>query len=247
MHHKPGILKIYAATRKRGEMLKFHLFFDKDEETQWLNRMAQDGWAMTGFFGGFYNFDPCEKGAYQYQVDCTDRFFSVSNDYREFMQEMGAEIVANWGFWTILRKPASEGKFELYTDVDSRIEHYTKIRNMFKVITIIDVVCFSLELLVAARGAHFGFAFALLIGACVLVLANATFKTNDIIEDLKERKTGIASTKKGRCFSPLWIAGMLLNSCVMMMGGAVYIKYIVQILAIILIVTGIFMTMRRRQ
>ena len=228
-------------------MLKFHLFFDKDEETQWLNRMAQDGWTLTGFFAGFYNFDPCEKGAYQYQVDFTDGFFSVSSDYREFMQEIGAEIVTNWGFWTILRKPASEGKFELYTDVDSRIEHYTKIRNMFKVITIIDVICFSLELLAAARGVHFGFAFALLIGACVLVLANATFKTNDIIEELKERKTGIASTKKGRRFSPLWIAGMLLNSCALMMGGPVYIKHIAQILAIILMIAGIFMTMRRRQ
>ena len=42
------------------------------------------------------------------------------------MQEMGAEIIANWGFWAVLRKPADEGTFELYSDVDSQIEHYTK-------------------------------------------------------------------------------------------------------------------------
>lgn len=55
-------------------MLKFRMLFDKDAE--WLNSMAQNGWAMTGFFEGFYIFNPCEKGAYQYQIDFTARLFS---------------------------------------------------------------------------------------------------------------------------------------------------------------------------
>ena len=232
-------------------MLKFHMSFDKDEETVWLNSMAQSGWAMTGFFGGFYTFDPCEKGAYLYQIDFTDRLFSVSNDYREFMQEMGAEIVANWGFWTVLRKPASEGTFELYSDEDSQIEHYAKIRGMFKVITVIDVICLSMELLAAASGAHLGYAFALLLGACVLALANATFKTNDIIEELKERKTGIASEKKGRRFSPLILVGLFFNSFALMMGTPVpvyfiYLKRSFQILSLIFMGAGIFTTVHRR-
>lgn len=29
-------------------MLKFRMLFDKDAETEWLNSMAQNGWAMTG-------------------------------------------------------------------------------------------------------------------------------------------------------------------------------------------------------
>lgn len=62
--------------------------------------------------------------------------------------------------------------------------------------TIVNILCFSVELLAVAAGAHFGYVFALLIGACVPALANATFKTNDIIEDLKECKTGIVSEKK---------------------------------------------------
>lgn len=236
-------------------MLKFRLTFDKDEETEWLNRMAQEGWAMTGFFGGFYIFDPCEKGAYLYQIDFTDRFFSVSNDYREFMQEMGAEIVANWGFWIVLRKPASEGKFELYTDVDSQIEHYTKIRRMFKVIAVLDIICLSLELLSAAAlaptgGAYFGYGCSFLIAACALMLANAAFRTSDIIEELKERKTGIVSEKKGRRFSPLLLAGMFLNSFALMINGingTAYIRYSVHILALIFTGAGLFMTLRCRR
>ncbi len=228
-------------------MLKFRLLFDKDIETEWLNSMAQDGWAMTGFFGGFYIFDPCEKGAYLYQVDFTDRFCSVSNDYREFMQEMGAEIVTNWGFWTILRKPASEGRFELYTDVDSQIEHYTKIRRMLKAATIIELICFFIELLAAMGGTYLGYAFALLLGACVLVLANATFKTSDIIEKLKERKTGISSKIKGRRFSFLIFVGMFLNSCALMAGESIsiYLKGSIVILALVFIAAGIFTTVRR--
>lgn len=232
-------------------MLKFRLLLDKDKETEWLNSMAQDGWAMTGFFGGFYIFDPCEKGSYLYQVDFTDRFFSVSNDYREFMQEMGAEIVANWGFWIILRKPASEGRFELYSDVDSQIEHYTKIRKLFKFAAILEVICLSIELLVAAGGAFFGYVFALIVAPFAFALANAVFKTNDIIEELKERKTGIASGKKGRRFSSLILVGLLLNSFALMIENPIpiyfmYLKHCFQILALIFMGAGVFTTIHRR-
>ena len=234
-------------------MLKFRFILDKDKETEWLNGMAQDGWAMTGYFMGFYQFDPCEKGAWQYQIDFTDRFFSVSNDYREFMREMGVEIVMNWGFWICLRKPASAGEFILYSDVDSLIEHYTKIRTMFKIATVIEIICFSMELLAAAAGVYFGFAFALLLGALILALANVTFKTNDIIEELKERKTGIASEKKGRRFSPLLLVGVFLNSIALMLGHSpapiywMYLKHVIQIMAIFCTGAGVFMTVRRRK
>ena len=38
-------------------MVKFRLYFDKDKETKWLNKMAAAGWAMIGFFAGFYKFE----------------------------------------------------------------------------------------------------------------------------------------------------------------------------------------------
>ena len=118
-------------------MIKFRLYWDKDKETVWLNDMAAKGYAMTGFFAGFYTFEKCEPGEYTYQIDFGDKFGSVTNDYREFMEETGVEIVQTWGFWVILRKKTADGPFVLYTDVDSQITHYTKIRNMFKVAAII--------------------------------------------------------------------------------------------------------------
>ena len=78
-------------------MIKFRLYYDKDKETVWLNDMVASGYSMTGFFAGFYTFEKCEPGEYIYQIDFSDKFSSVTNDYREFMEETGIEIIQTWG------------------------------------------------------------------------------------------------------------------------------------------------------
>ena len=131
-------------------MIKFRIYLDKGAEEKWLNQMAADGWAMESFFGGIYQFSACEKGAYTYRVDFGDKLFSISEDYRELMQDAGIQIVQTWGYWVILRKKTSEGAFMLYTDLASNIEHYQKIRRMFKIVTIIELICLFIELYVGA-------------------------------------------------------------------------------------------------
>lgn len=66
-------------------MIKFCLSFNKDKITKWLNQMSAKGWAMTGFFAGFFRFEECEKGKYAYQIDFSDKFGKISSNYREFM------------------------------------------------------------------------------------------------------------------------------------------------------------------
>ena len=150
-------------------MIRFRLYFDKDKETAWLNEMSGRGWAMNGFFAGFYRFEKCEPGEYIYQIDFGDEMYHVSDEYRGLMEDIGAEIVALWGYWIILRKPAAEGPFELYTDPESMIEHYTKIRRMFKAVTILELVGLFIEVGCGMAGNVFGWAFAVLIAALVLV------------------------------------------------------------------------------
>lgn len=136
-------------------MLKFRLYWDKDAETKWLNEMADKGWAMTGFFAGLYKFEKCEEGKWRYQVDFGEKFGAVTEDYREFMNEAGIEIVQSWGYWIILRKLASAGEFQLYTDVESSIEHYSKILKMFKVVFVIELICLLIEIIAAfKRGSY---------------------------------------------------------------------------------------------
>ena len=230
-------------------MIKFKLYFDKDKETQWLNEMSQKGWAMTGFFAGFYRFEPCEKGKYTYQIDFGNEFFSVSDDYREFMSDSDIEIIQSWGFWVFLRKLSSEGEFQLYTDVDSQIEHYKKIRNMFKAVTVIELICLFIELFSASMtNSPLLWSFVFLILAIIIAFFNITNRTNDIIHELTERKTGIEEPRS-RSISIFLIIGLLLNSCVLMMKDSIpsYIVCPLQLIVIVLMLVGVYQTARRRR
>ena len=230
-------------------MIKFKLYFDKDKETQWLNEMSQKGWAMTGFFAGFYRFEPCEKGKYSYQIDFGNEFFSVSDDYREFMSDSDIEIIQSWGFWVFLRKLSSEGEFQLYTDVDSQIEHYKKIRNMFKAVTVLELICLFIELFSASMtNSPLLWSFVFLILAIIIAFFNITNRTNDIIHELTERKTGIEEPRS-RSISIFLIIGLLLNSCVLMMKDSIpsYIVCPLQLIVIVLMLVGVYQTARKRR
>ena len=228
-------------------MIKFRLYFDKDEETDWLNGMADRGWAMEKFLWGFYRFERCEPGAYRYQIDFGERPFSISEDYRAFMEENGVEVMQSWGYWIILRKPASAGEFLLYTDVDSAIEHYKKIRTLFKAVLIIELLIFSFEVYAGIRGASYVFAF--IIGALVLGLINAVVRTNRTIAGLLERKGEASSCRYGRRVSGLIPCGLLLNSVALILpeGELSIVKRVLQLAAIALMTVGIYRTARMRE
>lgn len=158
------------------------------------------------------------------------------------------EIVQPWGFWIILRKKAGEGAFELYTDVDSTIEHYTKIRRMFKAVAVVQILCLFLELYAGYSGFSMGFVFSFMILAFLLVFFNIINKTNNIIAQLQERK-GMTTAGKMKGVSPFLLGGLLLNSFALMMNGNVnpVIHHLVQIAAIIFMVVGIYRTARYRR
>lgn len=223
-------------------MIRFKLYLDKDAETNWLNEMSKKGWALKSFFAGFYTFEKCEEGRYAYQIDCGEKLFKVSDEYREFMKEAGIEIVQTWGWWVILRKPASEGEFELYTDVESSIEHYSKIRRMFKIATVIEIICLWMEIMAATIGkVSYAVPAAFFIGAIMIGFIRITIHTTNIINNLKERQTGIPVEKR-RNVPPILAAGMLLNGLAIAIQESVSgnVKIAVQVLAIIFMLVGLW-------
>lgn len=116
-------------------MIRWKFTFDKDEEQDWLNDYARQGWAMVSFFVGLVAFVPCRPGEYIYQIDLLPGrgVLAADNyeDYVVFMSEMGVEVLQRWGRWVYLRKRAQDGPFEVYTDASSRIALYRRIRGMF--------------------------------------------------------------------------------------------------------------------
>ena len=229
-------------------MIRFRLYFDKDKETAWLNDMSGRGWAMNGFFAGFYRFEKCDPGEYIYQIDFGDEMYHVSDEYRGLMEDIGAEIVTLWGYWIILRKRAADGPFELYTDPESMIEHYTKIRRMFKAVTILELVGLFIEVGCGMAGNMFGWAFAVLIAALVLVCINAVVRTNEVIAELEEQKSGIVAEKKGGNTLALIIIaiGLLANSFMLLLEGFVspFISYPVHIFAVVIMAAGIVLAVK---
>lgn len=225
-------------------MIKFRIYADKDKETTWLNEMAAQGYAMTGFCAFFYTFEKCEPGKYTYQIDLGNKFFAVENSYREFMEENNIEIVCTWGYWIILRKLACEGNFELYTDVDSNIEHYTKILKMFKIVTIIELICFFIEAMAAMNGAAVGFWGMLLIGIFIIGFMNAVLTTKRRIAELKERKGEVVTRMASGKISPILACGLLFNAGALALNNSATVSHsiimCIQIIAIILMLIGIY-------
>lgn len=233
-------------------MTKFRIYFDKDKEVSWLNEMAAKGWAMTSFGGCVYHFEPCRPGEYLYQIDFGDGMFSVSEDYREFMSEAGVEIVCVWGPYVILRRKAEEGAFELYTDVESIMEHYKRIRTMFKIGFILETLCLIMEALAGLVGGNpIGWVAAFFILVVMMVFIRQIVRINGIVAELKERLGGEPERVPfgGRKPSLVLAAGMFFTGLSILIDNPSYdhVKLILRGVALVCLLAGMFLTCRKRE
>ena len=193
-------------------MTVFRMYMDKDKETEWLNRMAQDGYAMVSFFCGFYKFVPCEKGEWQYQIDIGHGFFNVKKNYSEFMEEMDIEIVQSWGPWVIMRRKTRDCEFSLYSDIDSRTAQYKKILLMYKIAIVIEIMILIFDLYCAFKGIAWAWPCSCVIAAIVFAFINMIIRTKNTITDLEEQKGEPQMSARGRNISPAIPAGFLINA-----------------------------------
>lgn len=170
-------------------MLKFKLYYDKDSEEDWLKKMCLDGWAFKKFFFGFYTFEKCEPGEYNYQIDLLDNWNGKKHDYEAFMNDTGVEVICQWWRWVYLQREASAGSFEMYTDTDSKIIQYNKIKNFFKIFLILEIFCFFIELLATIDAGSFVFGmFTILLAIFCLAFLKIIWKCNWKIEQYKHEK-----------------------------------------------------------
>lgn len=167
-------------------MLKFRLYYDKDEEEQWLEKMSLEGWAFKKFFLGFYTFEPCVPGEYKYQIDLLDNWVGDKAHFSSFMEELGIEVIGQWWRWVYLKKKAIDGPFELYTDAESKITQYRKIRDFFAVFTILELICFLIELVATVEtGSILYGSFTVVIALICFAMLRIVWKTKWKIMQLK--------------------------------------------------------------
>lgn len=170
-------------------MVKFRLYYDKDKEQDWLTEMVSCGWAVRNFFLGFYKFEPCEPGEYIYQIDLLSSWKKGHMDYKDFLRENNVEIVFQWFFWIVLRKKSFDGEFILYTDNESKIEQYGRIKKFFFTFGIIEFICMLIELnsAIQLKDTFFG-TMTVLILVLVLVFLRIIWVCQNKINELKENK-----------------------------------------------------------
>lgn len=195
-------------------MRKFKLMFDKDKEIEWLNAMCQNGWALKRFKYGLYTFEPCVPGEYVFDTDLNDNVLTLSSGYRELLKEMDIEFLCCSGFWFLVRRKASYGPLELYTDYESKIGQYRKIRNMFKAVAILELLVMYMQLYAYWMDRDWIFlAAAVVLFLMFFTLLRGAIAMNERVEQLNAASQGGTwrKTKKDRCLLVI-VLGMLITS-----------------------------------
>ena len=108
---------------ERKTVYKWFWVWDFEKEERWLNQMAMEGWALDGVGFCRYTFIPCHPGEYTIRLEMHEH----DEGYLRFMEEIGAEYVGRMVQWIYFRRPSEYGPFDLFSDLDSRIAHLSRI------------------------------------------------------------------------------------------------------------------------
>ena len=77
------------------KITQYKLFpvWQSEKEEQWLNRMAQQGYALTGIGFCRYTFEECKPGEYQIRIQLLEKKVQekASQDYIRFLEDSSIE------------------------------------------------------------------------------------------------------------------------------------------------------------
>lgn len=119
------------------KMTKHRLFWvwEFEKEEKWLNEMAADGWALAEVGFCRFTFEKCEPAAYTVRLE----MHGADDNYTAFMEETGAEYIGRVLQWIYFRKKNELGQFEIFSDIDSRINHLKKICKLLLILGLMNL------------------------------------------------------------------------------------------------------------
>lgn len=124
------------------------IFYNYEKEEKYLNEMSAKGMALIDYSWCKYVFEDAPKGEYIYRIELLE--YPVdhpeSQNYIKFMEETGVELVAFYRQWVYFRRRAADGAFDIYSDIDSRINHLKRIKLLFSSLMILNYVTGLLNL-----------------------------------------------------------------------------------------------------
>ena len=108
---------------EKKTVAKWFWVWQFEQEEEWLNEMAANGWVLEDVGLCRYVFVRCEPGEYTVRTEMR----RSDEKYVTFMEETGAEYVGRMMMWIFFRKKTEDGLFDLYSDIDSKIDHLDRI------------------------------------------------------------------------------------------------------------------------
>lgn len=105
--------------------------FDKEEK--WLNECSAKGLHLCDVGFCRYTFEEGLPGEYLTKIELLENWPShpESVAYIRFLEETGVEMVGSILRWVYFRKKSELGQFDLFSDLDSRINHLNRILLLF--------------------------------------------------------------------------------------------------------------------
>lgn len=128
---------------------------------------------------------------YTYRIEMLDELPSSkrSRDYIRFLEETGVEMIGCYIRWVYLRKKKTEGDFDLFSDLDSRINHLTKILYFLVVfIPIILMNTVNLWSIYGNENAEYSLVFPLLNSVVALLLIIGVTRIYNHRKQMKEER-----------------------------------------------------------
>jgi len=118
---------------RNGLYVFYKWYVNPGKEEKWLNDMAAEGLAFRKYTPYRYVFESSKPGEYLYKLEMPEKNPGTpeGKPYLDFLDESGVEVVSIYSAWVYLRKKASDGPFELYTDIESRIAYLKRQKAMW--------------------------------------------------------------------------------------------------------------------
>lgn len=119
-------------------------YWDFEKEEKWLNEMSSKGMALTDYSWCRYVFTETPNNEYIYRLELLEHAptHAESMAYIRFLEESGIECVTTYQRWIFLRKKSSEGPFDIYSDIESKINHYRRVSTFLGTIGLLNLVIF---------------------------------------------------------------------------------------------------------
>lgn len=111
---------------------KLFWVWDFDKEENWLNQMSAKGLQLTGVGFCRYIFDDGKPDEYRVRMELLENWPTApeSKRYIQFVEETGAQYLGAVMRWVYFRKKTTEAGFDLFSDIDSRIQHLQRILSL---------------------------------------------------------------------------------------------------------------------